>query len=189
MKTQPSPRDQWLEENHPALFYTTRALDGDRKALRWLEGNTTALYHLCRAMGGDKTATDALLAADPVERDLIAEILDSEALLDRVRARHPEVDLVIRAAKGDGSATRRLRGKTAGLARVAAVLRALRSQGAAATDNDAALDETEAADVGLLVGEMHLARAEYERTVDAFDRALENQPSPDAYEGRAALPR
>ena len=41
------------------------------------------------------------------------------------------------------------------------------------------------ADMGCLIGEMHLRQGEYEKAVEAFTRALETQPAADLYEGRA----
>jgi uncharacterized protein HemY len=32
---------------------------------------------------------------------------------------------------------------------------------------------------------MHLKQAEYEKAVEAFTRAIESNPTPDVYEGRA----
>jgi tetratricopeptide (TPR) repeat protein len=42
-----------------------------------------------------------------------------------------------------------------------------------------------AADTACLVGEHHLRQGEYEKAVEAFTRAIENNPTVDAYEGRA----
>ena len=61
-KKQHDPQDQWLEENHPGLFFTLRALDGDRKALHWLEANAAGLYHLCRAINGAVVSRPGILS-------------------------------------------------------------------------------------------------------------------------------
>ena len=48
------------------------------------------------------------------------------------------------------------------------------------------LPEAAAADVSLLIGEMHLKDAEFARAVDAFTRSIEANPeAADEYEGRA----
>jgi hypothetical protein len=182
-----SPHDQWLEENHPGLYFTLHALDGDRKALRWLEGNAAGLFHVCRAMTGEEEATAALRRIDPVERGLLVEILDDSSLLDRVGERHPDIHELFLAGKGDESARRRLKRKSAELAHLADVLHVLYQDGRA----DGAVNQAEdfgggaAADVGLLVAEMHLNKGEYEKAVEAFSRALDSKPTADAYEGRA----
>jgi len=48
-----------------------------------------------------------------------------------------------------------------------------------------ALDASEAADAACLVGELHLSERAYQKAVEAFTRAIENNPTVDAYEGRA----
>jgi tetratricopeptide (TPR) repeat protein len=178
-----APQDQWLEENHPGLLYTLRALDGDRPALRWLRVNAPGLYHLCRALQGREGAGDALRGADPAERAVLVEIMDNADLLKRIRGRHPELYELLRAGRGDAAALRRLRRRRAALATAAAALReAYRAGG---SDGPQELTGGAAADVGLLVGEMHLQRGEYVKAVEAFTRALEREPTADAYEGRA----
>jgi tetratricopeptide (TPR) repeat protein len=47
------------------------------------------------------------------------------------------------------------------------------------------LGNNEAADVACLVGEMHLSKGEYHKAIEAFTRALEENPTADVYEGRA----
>jgi tetratricopeptide (TPR) repeat protein len=47
------------------------------------------------------------------------------------------------------------------------------------------LDGANAADAACLVGEHHLAKGDYDKAVEAFTRALENNPTADAFEGRA----
>jgi tetratricopeptide (TPR) repeat protein len=48
-----------------------------------------------------------------------------------------------------------------------------------------AFSRVEAADAACLVGEMHLQKGDYEKAIEAFTRAIENNPTPDAYQGRA----
>jgi len=48
-----------------------------------------------------------------------------------------------------------------------------------------AMGNREAADAACLVGEVHFRNGEYKKAVEAFSRAIEEGPTPDAYEGRA----
>ncbi len=48
-----------------------------------------------------------------------------------------------------------------------------------------AFSHIEAADAACLVGEIHLKNGEYEKAVQAFTQAIDNNPTPDAYQGRA----
>jgi hypothetical protein len=43
----------------------------------------------------------------------------------------------------------------------------------------------EAADVSCLIGEMHLSKGDYTKAVEAFSRAIDHKPTPDAFYGRA----
>jgi hypothetical protein len=43
----------------------------------------------------------------------------------------------------------------------------------------------QAADVSCLIGEMHLSKGDFGRAIEAFTRAIDNQPTADAYLGRA----
>ena len=42
-----------------------------------------------------------------------------------------------------------------------------------------------AADMGCLIGEMHLKAGEYEKAAEAFSRAIDTEPQADLFEGRA----
>jgi hypothetical protein len=42
-----------------------------------------------------------------------------------------------------------------------------------------------AADVSCLIGELHLRKGDYPKAIEAFSRAIEGRPTPDAYLGRA----
>ena len=52
-------------------------------------------------------------------------------------------------------------------------------------DDAEPLQGAAAADAACLVGEMHLNKGDHERAVEAFTRAIENNPTADAYQGRA----
>jgi hypothetical protein len=46
-----------------------------------------------------------------------------------------------------------------------------------------------AADVSCLIGALHLRKGDYTQAVEAFTRAIESRPTPDAYRGRATAYR
>ena len=48
-----------------------------------------------------------------------------------------------------------------------------------------AFSHIEAADAACLVGELHLQKGDYLKAIEAFTRAIESHPTPDAYQGRA----
>ncbi len=53
-------------------------------------------------------------------------------------------------------------------------------------ESEAAMPEEAAADVSLLIGEMHLKAGEYVKAIEAFTRSIEANPSAaDEYEGRS----
>src|SRR5262249_46993073 len=68
-------------------------------------------------------------------------------------------------------------------AEIAALIREANEKAVAPGDGDGKLDGTAASDVGCLIGELHLERGEYQKAVEAFTRAIENEPCPDAYLG------
>jgi tetratricopeptide (TPR) repeat protein len=51
------------------------------------------------------------------------------------------------------------------------------------------LDDGEAADAACLVAELHLSKGDYQKAIEAFTRALETNPTVDAYQGRASAHR
>jgi uncharacterized protein HemY len=53
------------------------------------------------------------------------------------------------------------------------------------TEDGESMLEGHAAEVGCLIGEMHLRQGEYEKAIEAFSRAIDTQAAPDLYEGRA----
>jgi hypothetical protein len=57
--------------------------------------------------------------------------------------------------------------------------------GESAAGTGPAAGNREAADAACLVAELHLRKGEFRKAVEAFTRAIEEGPTPDAYEGRA----
>lgn len=187
------PDGAWLERENPELYHILRALEGEAEAQQWLELESPALGLFTRALGGDRTALKAFQAGEvPNLEDLFATI-DTCDPAPWLHEKHPELHLVFNAAKGDEADLRKLRRKKAGLARLAEALRgpyqaAQNEDGArqeAETDREAALPDGTAAEVGCLVGELHLRKGDFTKAVEAFTRAIQTNPSADEYEGRA----
>jgi hypothetical protein len=178
----------WAGEKNPDIGLMLRAIDGDAAALRTLEGKSEGLALFTRAAAGDKQAFERLKgkADDPVELDYLYATVLSADLDGTPWARHPELPLLFGAIKGDGEALRQLRHKKA-LCKLAEFVR----EAYAHEDELPRPPEGEdlaggaAADVGILVAEEHLAQRRFAKAVEAFTRAIETTPTPDAYEGRA----
>jgi hypothetical protein len=161
------------------------AADGDSAASRRLECRGEALRLLPQAVRGDRHAFAALRAADPLELDALCATLLTTEPPDGLANRHPELQLLLESVRGNEVALHRLERKRAGLGRLARFLRDIcGSAESVADDGDGSITDS-AADVGLLVGEQHLRDGNYARALAAFNRAIEVEPTPDAYEGRA----
>jgi hypothetical protein len=161
------------------------AADGDAAASRRLERRGEALRLLPQAVRGDRHAFAALRAADPLELDALCSTLLTTEPPDGLAVRHPELQLLLESVRGNEVALHRLERKRAGLGRLARFLRDIcGSAESVADDGDGSIADS-AADVGLLVGEQHLRDGNYARALAAFNRAIEVEPTPDAYEGRA----
>src|SRR5262249_221076 len=92
------------------------------------------------------------------------------------------------AVKGDDEALARLQRKRISYARVAVIVREFHEKYLASVPEQggsASIPSSAAADVGCLIGEMHLRKHDYHKPMGAFPRAIENQPTADAFEGRA----
>ena len=163
-----------------------QAAEGDATAQRRLENRGEALRLLPRAVQGDRHAFAALRAADPLELDALCATLLTTEPPDGLATRHPELQLLLETVRGDESAMHRLQRKRRGLARLARFLRDVCGGGEAPTDaHEGKITDGAAADVGILVGEQHLHDGHYARALAAFNRAIEVEATPDAYEGRA----
>jgi tetratricopeptide (TPR) repeat protein len=176
--------DGWLEQAYPAIHYLVLALESNERALAWLDGNSKGVATFSRALTGHKKAVEAL--ADANLSDLF-EILDNDDLSKWLAERRPELHLLFGAIQGDANAVAQLKRKRPARARLAAVVRELHEKyrQQARADNHDGLDGEAAADVGCLIGEMHLSNGAYDKAVEAFTRALEVEPAADLYEGRA----
>jgi hypothetical protein len=184
----------WLKNDDPEIYHALRALDGDLDALRWLKHRGDGLFLFVEALTGAREAVDSL-EAEPSAK--LADLFDTIAhcdVDDWLNEKHPELHRVFAYVRGDDSALRGLKHKKVTYKRVAEVLREKFRQyraeddGAEAApggDGAAAIPEGAAADVGCLIGEMHLQNKEFHKAIEAFSRAIANDPTPDAYDGRA----
>ena len=174
----------WLEQAFPQMHYLLQALDGDAGSGKWLAGNSHGVSLLARAIDGDAPATEALAAGQPGDHDDLFELMENEDIVMHLSIRRPDIHRMFAAVRGDPDALERLGRKHGSLARLVPTLQAFHTRMVQAQNGEVIAGGT-AADVGCLIGEMHLRQGEYEKAVEAFTRALETQPAADLYEGRA----
>src|SRR5262245_31337955 len=185
-KQNPSQPPSWLEQAYPQMHHLALALGGDRSAVAWLEANSHGVARFTHALNGDRQALAALQNGAAEELDDLFEMIDNEDLTSYLAARHPELSLLFGAIKGDDAATARLKTKKAAYARLVPALRQVHERFLSRTGSPHELTDGGAvADMGCLIGEMHLRQEEYEKAIEAFTRAIETQPAPDLFEGRA----
>jgi hypothetical protein len=183
--------DEWLRGESPEVYHILRAVEGDGGARDWLRARSAALYLLTRAVDGERRAAEALEPGHGVDLEDLFGLMCHDALLHYLEDRHPELHLLFGAMRGDEAALRRLRRKKGALAHLAGGLRdRYRAYREAPPPEEtagpaAAITPEAAADVGCLVGELHLGRGDYARAVEAFTRSVAGRPTADAYEGRA----
>jgi tetratricopeptide (TPR) repeat protein len=192
------PADAWLRDEFPDLYYMLRAVDGDPEAHGWLELKSRGLALFTRALGGDRKALQALESGAAVDLDDLYGTIDNCDVSPWLGGKHPELALLCAAIKGDDDALRRLKRKKASLAKVALAVRAPYQEyrrrepdavasgpSAGSPDPEQPLPDGAAADMGCLIGELHLSKGDYAKAVEAFTRSIANNPSADVYEGRA----
>ena len=190
------PGDGWLREEYPDLYYMLRAVDGDPEALGWLELKSRGLALFTRAVGGDRKALKTLGSGQRLDLDDFYGTIDNCDVSPWLSDKHPELALLCAAIKGDDDALRRLKRKKASLAKLAQAVRGpyeeyrRRDPDALAAPTPApdpgqAIPDGAAADVGCLIGELHLSQGDFAKAVEAFTRSIDNNPSADVYEGRA----
>jgi hypothetical protein len=175
--------DDWLKDDNPDLYFILHAAAGDTDALWRLEREGRGLALFALALAGNRKALAALERGGDLELDYIQGLAVNCQQIGWLAERHPELHAVFESIKGDERPLRRLKGKKPGLTKLARLVRA------ATTTDDAERAARDfdggAADVGCLVGEMHLGKGEFARAVDAFTRSLAVSPTVDAFEGRA----
>ena len=185
-KTNHNHRESWLEQAYPEVHYLLVALEGNAAGLSWLDRNSKGVAELTRAMTGDRQALATLESEEPADLDDLFGVIDNEDLSDWLRERKPEVHRLFEAIKGEPGATAELKKHKPSQAKLVGVVRRLHEQYLAKTqDGTDPLDGRAAADMGCLIGEMHLKAGEFEKAIEAFTRAIQTRPAPDLYEGRA----
>ena len=95
------PGDGWLRDENPDVFYLLRAIEGDDQAFAWLERKSAALHLFTRALTGDRRALKAFEAGEVVELDDLFATVGTCDLDPWLRDRRPELCLVFEAIKGD----------------------------------------------------------------------------------------
>jgi uncharacterized protein HemY len=166
------------------MHYLVLALDGDAQAPSWLEQNSRGTALFTRALGGERQALASLQNGASEELDDLFEVIDNEDLSAWLAERRPELHLLFEAIKGSDEAADHLRRRKASYARLVPTFREVHERFLKKMNGDT-FEEGTAADMGCLLGEMHLREGEFEKAVDAFTRAIETRPAADLYEGRA----
>jgi len=182
----------WLHNDEPEIYHLLRALDGDLDALRWLKKHGDGLFLFVEALSGAREAVETLEAQQP---DQLVDLFDTIShceVEEWLSENHAELHALFTFVRGDDAALRGLKHKRAILKRVAEILRVKYQAnheddagGAVPSDGAAPLPEGAAADVGCLIGEMHLQNHDYHKAVEAFSRAIANDATADAHAGRA----
>jgi tetratricopeptide (TPR) repeat protein len=166
------------------MHYLVQALDGQEASLEWLKDNSPGIGLLARALAGKRKALAALHEGNPDTLNDLFEIFDNEDLAAWLAKRRPELQRLFEAVQGKPRAVANLKRENPALARLALVVRDLYESHIKAPPQENGL-ETAAGDMGCLVGEMHLRQGEFEKAIEAFNRALEGGAAADLFEGRA----
>lgn len=182
----------WLHNDDPEIYHLLLALDGDLDALRWLKKHGDGLFLFVEALSGAREAVETLEAQSPGNLLDLFDTISHCEVEEWLSANHPELHALFAFVRGEDAALKGIKHKRATLKRVAEIVR-LKYQthheedgdGIASPDGAATLAEGAAADVGCLIGEMHLQNHDYPKAIEAFSRAIANDPTPDAYAGRA----
>ena len=188
------PDRAWLVEEDPEIYYLLRGMEGDREALKWLKHKGDGLYLFARALEGDKAALDALSSRKPSELADLCDTIKHCDVEEWLEEHYPDLHRLFAFVRGDETALRGLKHRKVTCKRLAEVVRQhyrnyhdedADGEAEASANGTPSIPEGEAADVGCLIGEMHLQNEEYHKAVEAFSRAVEHNPTADAYEGRA----
>jgi tetratricopeptide (TPR) repeat protein len=176
-----------VAEQYPGIDTLIRATRGDATALGHLEQERPGLYIFARAFTGDAQALDRLRSDEELELGDLFEAIQDDGLLRKLGRRHRGLHQLFEAVEGDPDALRALAGarKKPALAPLAQVLGDLYAKHLYKEAGGEEISRDAAADMGCLVGDLHLQQGNYHKAVEAFSRAIATNPTIDAYEGRA----
>jgi hypothetical protein len=183
----------WLHEDDPEIYHLLKALDGELDALRWLKKRGDGLFLFVEALTGAREAVDTLAAHPPEKLTDLIDTISHCDVEDWLNEHHPELHCLFAYARGADSALRGVKHKRVTYKRVAEIVRE-KYRHHHDEDGDiepsvggdgAAIPDGAAADVGCLIGEMHLQNKEFHKAIEAFSRAIAVDPTPDAYASRA----
>jgi tetratricopeptide (TPR) repeat protein len=182
----------WLKKDAPEIYHLLLALDGDLDALHWLKLRGDGLFLFVEALTGAKEAVDTL-ESHPASR--LLDLFDTIAhcgVEEWLRDKYPELHALFAYVRGDDTALKEVKHKKTTFKRIAEIIRKKYrnyrdddTDGLVSAARPTSLQEGAVADVGCLIGEMHLHQHEYHKAVEAFSRAIAADPTPDAYIGRA----
>jgi tetratricopeptide (TPR) repeat protein len=182
----------WLKNDNPEIYHLLRALGGDLDALHWLKLHGDGLFLLVEALTGAKEAVDTLQANPPGNLIDLFDTISHCEVEEWLRDKQPELHALFAYVRGEDVALKEVKNKKAAFKRVAEIVREKYRKYREEDADDAVSSEATpaapngtAADVGCLIGEMHLHNQEYHKAIEAFSRAIANDPTPDAYAGRA----
>jgi tetratricopeptide (TPR) repeat protein len=181
----------WLKNDEPEIYHLLLALDGDLDALRWLKLHGDGLFLFVEALTGAKEAVDTLQARPSAKLVDLFDTISHCEVEEWLSEEHPELQALFAYVRGDEDALKGAKNKKGAYKRVAEIVREKYrnyhdedADGLASAEKET-LAEGAAADVGCLIGEMHLHNHEYPKAVEAFSRAIAIDPTADAYAGRA----
>jgi tetratricopeptide (TPR) repeat protein len=186
MTHDPQESANWLEQAFPQMHFLLSALEGDRPSRLWLEANSPGTALLVRLLNGEQEALNKMQKGSTQGLEDLFELVDNDDLDRLLAQRRPELHLLFLALRGDPQAARKLKRRNLDYHRQLGPLRELHKRFVQQRQLAAEpFENSLAADMGCLVGEMHLKQGEWEKAIEAFTRAIETQPSADLYEGRA----
>jgi tetratricopeptide (TPR) repeat protein len=182
----------WLKNDEPEIYHLLLALDGDLDALRWLKRHGDGLFLFVEALTGAKEAVDTLQARPAGKLIDLFDTISHCDVEEWLSEKHPELHALFAHVRGDDAALKEVKHKKAAFKRVAEIVREKYrnhhdedADGVVSSASAPLLREGAAADVGCLIGEMHLHNLEYLKAIEAFSRAIAIDPTPDAYASRA----
>ncbi len=172
-----------IEQAFPQARHLLHALDGDGRAQSWLDANSPGTAMLARLLAGDASVLSRMTNGAPGKMDDLFEMVDNDDVARLLEGRNAALHQLFAAMRGDEAAAKALKRSSPEYHRHLKGLRQAHERFLTQSGPDP-LEES-AADMGCLVGEMHLAQGEYEKAIEAFTRAIETTPSADLHEGRA----